>query len=502
MGDKPAMEARPGAGRWTVAGWAALLHTRPMRCAALLLALLATGVSAVPPSRFVLEPAERAYLDAKGPLRLCVDPAWPPLESIDASGRHVGIGADVMALLSARAGIELRLVPTASWAESLAKAQARECDLLPMATRTPEREAWFDFTEPYIEIPGVIVTRSDVHHVTDLVQVLDQPLGIMRGFSTVATLREQYPGIRLVEVDSYREGFERVQSGELFGMLGNMASIGHALQAHGIVDLKIAGWAGAFTRPAIATRNDEPLLGRVFRRLVDSLTPEERQPILNRWLSVRFDTGFDPRWFWRTTVPILLGLIGLVAWSVSLRRLNAQLRLANAKLAESSRRDPLTGLGNRMHLDEQLPARLHLCARNGLPLVLAMVDIDHFKRVNDEHGHPVGDAALRAMAAELRAAFRREDDLLARYGGEEFVVLLTGGSIEEAIAQLQAFRERIAAATLDAAGVPLQLTVSIGVQAVRPAVGDTPETLLQAADAALYVAKEAGRNRLVRAPRA
>lgn len=472
-----------------------------MRCAALLLVLLATGASADPPPRFVLEPAERAYLDAKGPLRLCVDPDWAPLESIDASGRHIGVGADVMALLSERAGIQLQLVPTSSWTESLAKAQARECDVLAMLTRTPEREAAFDFTEPYVDIPGVIVTRGDVHHITDLVQVLDEPLGVMRGFSTVQTLRGQYPGIRLVEVDSYREGFEKVQAGELFGMLGNMASVGHALQRDGITDLKIAGWTGAVTRSSIATRNDEPELGRIFQRLVASMSPEERQHILNRWLAVRFDPGFDHHWFWRTTAPILIGLLGLLAWSVSLRRLNARLRLANGQLAESSRRDALTGLGNRMLLDEQLPARLHLCARNGLPLVVAMVDIDRFKEINDRHGHPVGDAALRAIAAELRAAFRREDDLLVRYGGEEFVVLLSGGSIEEAIAQLQAFRERIAGTTLDVTGVPLSLTVSIGVQAVRPTAGDTPEKLLEAADAALYVAKAEGRNRLVRAPR-
>jgi polar amino acid transport system substrate-binding protein len=487
--------------RRALAGAGALLHTRPMRCAALLLVLLATGANAGPPPRFVLEPAERAYLDAKGPLRLCVDPAWAPLESVDASGRHVGIGADVMALLSARAGIELRLVPTASWAESMAKARARECDVLPMAAPTPDREAWLDFTDPYMDIPGVIVTRDDVHHVTDLVQVLDEPLGALRGFSSVQTLREQYPSIRLVEVDSYREGFEKVQAGELFGMLGNMAGVGYALQQDGIVDLKIAGWTGNVTQPRIATRSDEPQLGRIFQRLVASLRSEDLQPILNRWLTVRVEPGFDQRWFWRTTVPIFLGLLAAFVWAESLRRLNAKLRLANAKLAESSRRDALTGLGNRMHLDEQLPARLHLCARNGLPLVVAMVDIDHFKHVNDRHGHPVGDGALRAMAAELRAAFRREDDLLVRYGGEEFVVLLTGGSIEEALAQLQAFREHIAGAMLDAAGVPLQLTVSIGVQAVRPTAVDTPEKLLQAADAALYVAKAEGRNRLVRAPR-
>ncbi|MFN7519913.1 MAG: diguanylate cyclase [Lysobacteraceae bacterium] len=472
-----------------------------MRCTALLmLALLVAGASAAAAPRFALEPAERAYLDARGPLRVCVDPAWPPLEAIDASGRYVGVGADVMALLTARAGIEVQLVSSSSWRDSLAKARARECDVLPMAAPTPDREAWLDFTDPYMDIPGVIVTRDDVHHVTDLVQVLDEPLGALRGFSSVQTLREQYPSIRLVEVDSYREGFEKVQAGELFGMLGNMASVGYALQQDGIVDLKIAGWTGNVTQPRIATRSDEPQLGRIFQRLVASLRSEDLQPILNRWLTVRVEPGFDQRWFWRTTVPILLGLLAAFVWAESLRRLNAKLRLANGKLAESSRRDPLTGLGNRIHLDEQFPARLQTCVRNGLPVVIAMVDIDHFKRVNDGHGHPVGDGALRAIAAELRAAFRREDDLLVRYGGEEFVLLLAGGSIEEALARLQAFRERVAGVTIEAAGVPLNLTVSIGVQAVQPRFGDTAEKLLQAADAALYVAKAEGRNRLVRAP--
>ena len=79
-----------------------------------MLALLVADASAAAAPRFALEPAERAYLDARGPLRVCVDPAWPPLEAIDASGRYVGVGADVMALLTARAGIEVQLVSSSS----------------------------------------------------------------------------------------------------------------------------------------------------------------------------------------------------------------------------------------------------------------------------------------------------------------------------------------------------------------------------------------------------
>ena len=192
-----------------------------------------TAVAAKAPRVWTSE--EQAYLDAKGPIRYCMDPDWSPLESLDASGQPAGISADVMSLLAERGGLDLRLVPTRSWAESMEKAQNRQCDFLSMATDTEERRRWFDFTSPYIEIPGVIVTRPDVRHITSMVQVLDQPLGIMRGFSSVDTYRREYPGIRLVEVDSYIQGLEMVQSGELFGMLGNMASLGEALQTNGLV---------------------------------------------------------------------------------------------------------------------------------------------------------------------------------------------------------------------------------------------------------------------------
>lgn len=472
----------------------------------LLVALLLCGslplTAVAAKEAWVWTPQEQAYLDAKGPIRYCMDPDWSPLESLNASGQHVGISADVLGLLAERGGLDLRLVRTRSWTESMEKAQKRQCDLLTLATDTEERRQWFDFSSPYIEIPGVIVTRSDVNHITSLVQVLDEPLGIMRGFSSVQTLREEYPGIRLVEVDSYRQGLEMVQSGELFGMLGNMASLGEALQKNGIVDLKVAGWTGSSTRSSIATRNDEPELGRIMQRLVASITPDESQAIMNHWLTVRFEQGFDNQLFWRTTLPILIALLLMLGWAISLRRLNVKLSDANAKLAEANRRDPLTSLHNRMHLDEELPARLRLGARNGLPMVLAMIDIDHFKRINDTFGHPFGDQVLRQVAERLAATFRREGDLVVRYGGEEFVVLVTGGTHEEAIAQMEAFREQISQAKVGAPGKEVTLTVSIGVQVAGFAAHDAPAALVQDADAALYDAKNTGRNRLVRAARA
>lgn len=443
---------------------------------------------------------EQAYLDARGPIRVCVDPAWPPLERITADGRYEGIGADVLDLLARRGGLDLQLVPTATWADTLALAEAGGCDLLPVLTPTDERRAWLDFTATYLDIPGVIVARTDAPHVTSIGQLLDRPLGALRGYSSVAMLRAEYPGIQLVEVDSYEEGLRLVQGGELYGMLGNMAGLGHAMQASSILDLKIAGWTGVDTTPAIATRRSDPMLGKLMQRLVASLEPADTQAILNRWLAVRFEQGFDRRLFWRGLA--IAGAIGavLLAWAMSLRRLNRKLAVANARLDEAHRRDALTRLHNRMHLDLELAGRVHLCARNGLALAVAVIDIDHFKQVNDRFGHPFGDAALRAVADQLAARFRRDTDLVVRYGGEEFVVVVTGGAPAEAVAQFEALRAAVAAATVAFGGQETRLTVSIGVQLMVPTPADTPASLIEAADAALYQAKREGRDRVVLHP--
>ncbi len=443
---------------------------------------------------------EQAYLDARGPIRVCVDPAWPPLERITPDGRYEGIGADVLDLLARRGGLRLELVPTTTWAETLALAEAGGCDLLPVLTPTEERRAWLDFTATYLDIPGVIVARTDAPHVTSIGQLLDRPLGALRGYSSVAMLRAEYPGIQLVEVDSYEQGLGMVQSGELYGMLGNMAGLGQAMQASSIVDLKIAGWTGVDTTPAIATRRSDPVLGKLMQRLVASLAPADTQAILNRWLAVRFEQGFDYRLFWRgLAIAGALGLL-LLAWAMSLRRVNRKLAEANARLGEANRRDPLTRLHNRMHLDLELAARVHLCARNRLTLAVAVIDIDHFKQVNDRFGHPFGDAALRAVADQLAARFRRDSDLVVRYGGEEFVAVVTGGSPREAVDQLEGLRAAIAAATVAFGGQQTRLTVSIGVQLLVPTPADTPASLIEAADAALYQAKREGRDRVVLHP--
>jgi diguanylate cyclase (GGDEF)-like protein len=183
--------------------------------------------------------------------------------------------------------------------------------------------------------------------------------------------------------------------------------------------------------------------------------------------------------------------------------LEAKLNKRNEEIRRLSITDPLTRLYNRRHFNEHLPQALKAAGRYGRPLAVVMTDIDHFKKVNDTHGHQVGDETLQAFAGVLRASLRQGVDWAARYGGEEFVVVLPETDLEGGAVAAERLRLLASQLRLESPRGPFRITASFGVAAVDPQKESVPsmEALLAAADAALYRAKENGRNRVETADR-
>jgi diguanylate cyclase (GGDEF)-like protein len=170
----------------------------------------------------------------------------------------------------------------------------------------------------------------------------------------------------------------------------------------------------------------------------------------------------------------------------------ADVRSMQGKLEDMAFRDPLTGLYNRRYLDDALERELQRARRQGYPVSVLVIDIDHFKQLNDLHGHQAGDEVLTALAAELHRSVRA-DDLACRWGGEEFVLVLPTMALEDAAARADALRVTLATNVVRYRDANLTATVSVGV-AASPAHGITARELLGAADKALYRAKSEGRN--------
>ena len=171
---------------------------------------------------------------------------------------------------------------------------------------------------------------------------------------------------------------------------------------------------------------------------------------------------------------------------------------AMRQLYDSSVRDALTGAYNRQYLTQRLTSEVAYAERHKTPLSLVMLDIDHFKKINDSYGHPAGDAVIKAVSERLERALRTED-LVARFGGEEFVCLLRGIPLENARMAAERIRIGVSAQPIRFDGLEIRSTISLGVSCLNCVTESTGDALIATADKRLYVAKESGRNRVVAA---
>ena len=171
---------------------------------------------------------------------------------------------------------------------------------------------------------------------------------------------------------------------------------------------------------------------------------------------------------------------------------------ANIKLSELTVTDALTGLSNRRRFDQVITEEWMRASRTGQSLAILMIDVDHFKAYNDHYGHQAGDECLRKVAGVLQANARRASDLVARYGGEEFVVVAGDLDIQAAKELAETLRSSVEVLGMSHQFSPVAsvVTISIGVSVTTPDANMAPESLLRMADAAMYCAKDGGRNRV------
>jgi two-component system cell cycle response regulator len=188
-------------------------------------------------------------------------------------------------------------------------------------------------------------------------------------------------------------------------------------------------------------------------------------------------------------------LIARVGSAVHVKKLQDQLRQRNAELDRMSRTDSLTGLYNRRHLDEELLRQQSHASRHDDPLCVLLLDIDHFKRVNDSYGHSAGDLVLRGFADRLRAELRA-GDIGGRWGGEEFLIIMPRTDADGGFEVAERLRCATAAKPIAAGEVDIDVSVSGG---CASSIGNSVDALLHLADSCLYRAKTSGRNKIVTA---
>ncbi len=279
---------------------------------------------------------EHQYLSHKKEITMCVDPDWMPFEKIEG-GKHIGMNAEYINIIQSKIGIPITLVPTESWMESIEFAKARKCDILSLVMETPTRKQYMNFTKPYLNIPLVIATTNDKLFISDLQELRGKKISIVKGYAFAELLKSKYPNIQLIEVNTVADGLEHVAQGKTFGFIDSLTTIGYQIQKSFPGELKIAGRMNEELELGIGVRNDDPMLLRIFENAIGSIDEKTKQRILNQWISVKYDNGYDDVLFWKILTPFLLLAFILFVSQYILREYNTKLQKEVAQKVEELR---------------------------------------------------------------------------------------------------------------------------------------------------------------------
>jgi len=246
------------------------------------------------------------YLLNKKEILMCVDPNWMPYEKIE-KGKHIGITSEYIKLFSKTIGLPIRLVETDTWVQSLEYVKLKKCDILALASKTPTRLKYLNYSDPYLKFPIVLATKVDKLFITDIKEILEEKrIAIVEGYSLGENLKKGHVNNKIIDVPSVEAGMAMVSRGEVFGFLGAMPPIAHHLQKEYASELKITGRLKNNYSLGVAVRKDEPILVDIFNKAIHSIDSLAKQEILNKYISVKYEKAFDYDLFWKVFLVLVL----------------------------------------------------------------------------------------------------------------------------------------------------------------------------------------------------
>ena len=267
--------------------------------------------------------SELKYLEKKDTLSMCVIPNAMPYSDIK-NDEFVGFVADYMHLIEEKIKKPIKLIPTQSWAESLEFATDRKCDILPSAVWTQERDDIFSFTKPYLNIPFVLLTKSDTSFINNIGSLKNKKISVVESYSIINTLRNKYKDIEFVEVKDIDDGIKKILNGEVYGHIDSISTSWYKIQSKYLTKISISSKLDENIDISIATVPDDVLYG-IFQKAVLSIDEYNKNEILNRWTFTEYQKEFDYSIIWKISIFLILIFMAILYRQKLLKRLNETL---------------------------------------------------------------------------------------------------------------------------------------------------------------------------------
>ncbi|MGZ5575541.1 MAG: EAL domain-containing protein [Methylobacter sp.] len=265
-------------------------------------------------------PKEQAWLQAHPIIRVGIDRDFAPYEWVDAKGNYVGLSAEYIALVEQRLGVKLEIIKDKPWAEILKMAQQGKLDMLSNANKTPEREQYLIFTEPYLHTPAIIISDSSNGFIGSLDRLNGKQVTLEKGYFMQELLMHDYPEIKLVLAGNVHDALAMVSSAKVDAYIGDAASAHYAIKKEGMLNLGFSGDTNYKSRHSMAATKANPELASLLAKSLASIPQSEKDAIQNRWMSLKYEPGVKTETVLFYSVAALLLLAFIVTWNMRLRR--------------------------------------------------------------------------------------------------------------------------------------------------------------------------------------
>lgn len=447
---------------------------------------------------------EKEYIESREPIKIVVDPDWYPYEKIDKNGEYVGVASNIVNLVAQRTGLKFELIPTTDWNKTLEIASLGQADVVTFLNESEERSKWLLFTNPYFVDSNVLISREEHDYISNLSRYVNETMVLPEGTSMEERLRKDYPDLKIIIVASEKEAIEYVNKRKADFTLRSLTMAAYVIKNDNQFNLKIAGEITEYKNQfRMGITNQDKILQSILNKGISTISEQDVQDAINHYISIKIVEGFNYKLFF-----IVIGMFSvifiitfywmrkihvlnkkLIVSEKNLKKIAEELEKKNVLFEAAATTDVLTGLKNRLYFNKRVDEEFERFNIYKEKISLLIIDLDHFKRINDTYGHISGDEVLKNVSSKLQSKLRKSD-LLARWGGEEFIVLLPGTTIDEAIDIAEKLRKEAESLVHENNEV---VTISIGVSTLLES--ESIASWTDRTDKALYHAKRQGRNR-------
>ena len=403
---------------------------------------------------------------------------WAPLNMYNDKKQLSGICIDFWELLKKKANIKSQTIIAKDWNNVLSNIENKTADITLGTSFDSKKLSYANFTTSYISFPIAFATLHDERFIPNASYLEGKTVAVGENYSSHIIMKKNFPKINFVPVKNTEEALKLLSAEKVDAAIDILPVVAHLISHKGYYNLKISGTSKHEVSMTFMIRKDYEELKSILDKYIIKITAMEKETIIKEWLTVKFDKRIvDYKYIFQALI-----LIFIIVLFYTFKKMD--LKKYNEKIEKLSKIDSLTNLDNRQAIDSKL------MKLNGKAFSLILIDIDHFKEINDIYGHKAGDEVLQEFANILKINLKKNQHI-GRWGGEEFLLICEDNT--ESQAAIIAYDLKYIIENYDFK--IRKVTASFGISEANK--NSDIKNVLANADNSLYKAKERGRNQVI-----